>query len=207
MSPSWGLVALVDRLRSAVPLVVVGALAAYTWWLVQSAPGADRDSRPKPPISEPDYQLSHATIERFDAQGRRVSMLRGIEINHFADGDRLVIQELNLVAETPQGQHLQAMAREGSYRGVSAVVNLQGQARVTARPGPDATGRAAQGPVVFEGEALALDTRAHQLASLRPIRLSSPDGVMTGASLSHDARTGITVVGGRVRGHFNGGRR
>lgn len=193
------IVLLVAQVQSALPLLVVGALAAYTWWLVQSTPGAGGAPRREAPLTAPDYVLNGATVERVDAQGQRVSLLRGQAMSHFADGDRLLVDDLQLLARNPQNQSVQARARQGRYVGREDVVDLLGSARVVATPAP---GSRVVGPLVFEGEALRVDMTNHVLSSSRPVRLSSPAGELRGSSLRHDARVGVSVVGGRVTGSY-----
>ncbi|HET6788482.1 MAG TPA: hypothetical protein VFH49_11005, partial [Aquabacterium sp.] len=76
-------VVLVAQFQAALPLLVLGGLAGYTWWLVQSAPGTGGAAHHEPPATAPDYELMGATVERFDVQGQRVSLLRGAAMSHF----------------------------------------------------------------------------------------------------------------------------
>lgn len=189
----------VARVQSALPLVGVALLAGYTWWLVQSAPGTSSSGSAQVPPSVPDYVMEQATIERFDAAGQTMSILQGRNISHYVNGDRLVVQVLNLSALDADGQHLQASASEGRYTGESSEIDLAGHVQVTVTPTPQ---KHAQGPVVFDGDALSVNTETRQLRSDKPVRLSSAQGVIHGSSLTHDARTGISQVGGRVSGRL-----
>jgi lipopolysaccharide export system protein LptC len=197
----WSRAALmvVAQVQAAVPLLLIGGLAAYTWWLVQSTPDGSQQARREPPASTPDYVLGEAVVERFDAAGRRVSVLRGQSMSHFVSGDRLQVQHLQLVAQDPKGQHVQATAKEGRYLGTGSVVDLIGGAHVTATP---ASGAPVTSPVVFDGEALTVEVDQHVLSSSRPVHLTHANGDLHGSSLRYDARSGISVVGGRVTGSY-----
>lgn len=195
------LIPVVARVQSALPLVAVAGLAAYTWWLVQSAPGSVDQPGSHAPEGVPDYVLVRASVERFDAAGQTTSVLQGQSISHYLEGDRVVVKGLHLSALDPQGQALVALASEGQYRGSEAVVDLAGQARVTVTP---KSSPQSQGPVVFEGNALTVDTQRKLLRSDQPVRLSSAQGVVNGSSLQHDARTGISQLGGRASGRLQG---
>lgn len=188
-----------DQVRTALPLVAVAGLAAYTWWLVQSVPGLGMGQQNATAPSTPDYILGDATVERFDPQGQRVSVMRGDAIVHYMEGDRLEVRQLRLVAQDPQGQVLQATAREGRYGGDSAVIDLVGGARVVATGG---TVGKVQGPATFEGEVLSINTRTRQLRSNRPVLLTTPQGTVRGSTLSYDATQGFTTMGGRVSGRL-----
>ncbi|HIV71660.1 MAG TPA: LPS export ABC transporter periplasmic protein LptC [Candidatus Aquabacterium excrementipullorum] len=189
----------IDQVRSAVPIVVLGGLAAYTWWLVQSVPSGDDAARAAVPPSIPDYVLADGLVERFDATGRRISVLRGKTMKHFPEGDRMVVSDLHVVAQDEQGQHVTARALEGLYQGDDAVVNLLGQAHVVATP---VAPNQARGPIVFDGEEFTLYTDARRVVSKKPVRVTSPEGVVNGSSLDYDAATGLTQLGGRVSGRL-----
>lgn len=193
------LVLVIDQVRAALPIAVLAGLAAYTWWLVQSVPSEDDSSRAAVPPTIPDYVLADAMVERFDLSGRRISVLRGKTMTHYAEGDRLVVNDLHMVAEDAKGQHLTARAIEGVYLGDDAIVNLKGQAHVVAT---SAAPNQARGPVVFDGEELALHTDTRRVTSRQPVRLVSPEGVVNGSNLDYDARSGLTQVGGRVSGRL-----
>lgn len=185
--------------QSLLPMAVVAGLAAYTWWLVQSAPRPEAAARAELPASVPDYVLERAQVERVDAQGRRASLMTGTAMRHYQAGDRLEVEGLNLIAEDATGQWLKATSRHALYEGLGAQVTLTQGAHVQARPAP---GARAPGPLVFEGQELTVDMDRRVLTSSRPARLTSPDGRLMGSRLRHDARTGITDVGGRVTGAF-----
>jgi lipopolysaccharide export system protein LptC len=193
------IVVVVARVQAALPILVVAALSGYTWWLVQSTPKPTDQHGSEAPMGVPDYVLGRATVERFDAQGRTVSVLQGQSIEHVPSGDRVLVDGMRLSALDTKGQLLQAHAARGDYSGDSALVRLQGQAQVVITPAPTAH---AQGPVVFEGEAFSINTDTRVLHSDKPVRLRSEQGVVQGASLHHDARAGVSVLGGRVSGHL-----
>jgi LPS export ABC transporter protein LptC len=190
---------LLARLQSGLPVLGVAALAAYTWWLVQSAPGAVHDAGSKPSDSLPDYVMERATVERFDAKGQAISVLQGESISHYLSGDRVVVRGLHLSAVDAKGQQLLAQASEGHYLGDSSVVDLLGHAHVSVTP---VTSRRAHGPVVFDGDALSVNTETRLLHSDKPVRVSSAQGEIRGGSLRYDAKAGISQVGGRVTGRL-----
>ncbi|MDE2401036.1 MAG: LPS export ABC transporter periplasmic protein LptC [Burkholderiales bacterium] len=195
-----------DQVRAAVPMVLVAGLAAFTWWLVQSAPKlAGPDSVAKV-SSAPDYELHQARVERYNAQGRLMAILDGQDMRHFADGDRLEIDAVQLSARNEEGQRVHAVAREGLANGVAEVVVLQGGAHVVATPASVVTvGKAMLGssPIVFEGERLQIDTRERRISASQPIKVTNAQGQVTAGEMTHDERTGITQLSRQVRGHYD----
>jgi lipopolysaccharide export system protein LptC len=197
---------LLDRAQSAVPMVLLSSLAGFTWWLVQSAPRLGGPSPVAQASSSPDYELSKARVERYSPQGRLMAILDGQTMRHFADGDRLEIDAVQLSARDPKGQHVQAVAREGQANGSTDTVVLHGGARVVATPasGAAVNGRLMdQSPVVFEGEVLRVNTRDRLVSSELPVKITHAQGQLQGGNLQYDERTGIALLGNRVHGRYN----
>lgn len=192
----------VDQAARLAPILGVGALAAYTWWLVQSAPSAGGGRGVKAPSTVPDYVLQQAVIERFDEQGKRVSVLRGDRMSHVVQGDALTVEQPRLVGLDATGQQINAVAKLGHYLATDDQVDLQGQAKVVMR-GMDK----AQGPLMFEGEAVAIDVRQRQIHSDLPVVITRIDGVVRASAMHHNGQTGITDLSGRVQGQLVAQRR
>lgn len=186
-----------DQATRLAPIVVVGGLAAYTWWLVQSSPSVGSGRGLKVPSTVPDYVLQHAVIERFDAAGKRISVLRGDRMTHVVQGDTLTVEQPRMLGLDASGQQVNAQAKLGRYMATDELVDLQGQARVVLLGGGPQ-----KGPLTFEGEALSVDVRQRLLASQQPVRITRPDGVVQASTMRHDGNTGITDLGGRVRGRM-----
>lgn len=186
--------------RAAMPLVAVAGVAAYTWWLVQSVPGPDGDDAAVSPPSAPDYVLTKATVERFDPLGRRLSVMEGEVMTHYLEGDQLVVDKLRLSAhQSAGGQQVDALARQGRYRGLDSILELTGDARVTVSGGASPR---SQGPATIEGQSLRVHTGTRLVTSSQPVRLTTPQGTIRGSSLSHDGVQGLTSLGGRVSGRL-----
>lgn len=184
-----------DQATRLAPIVVLGGLAAYTWWLVQSTPVVGSGRGLKAPSTVPDYVLNQAVIERFDDEGTRVSVLRGDRMSHVVQGDRLTVDEPRMVGLDADGQQINAQARLGHYQATEQQVDLHGQARVVLHG--DGGKR---GPITFEGESLSVDVPQRQMVSDRPVVITRTDGVVRASAMHHDGKTGITDLAGRVRG-------
>ena len=191
-----------EQLRSAIPIVVVAGMAAFTWWLVQSTPKGSSTRPAAQASSSPDYELEQARIERFDAQGQLVAVLDGRAMRHYAQGDRMEIDAVQLSARDASGRRLQALARQGLADGVTEVVTLKGGAHVVAMAASGATGLTAS-PLTFDGEVLRIDTKAQKLSSDQPVRLVHQAGVVRGGSMVHNRATGITELNQRVTGYYD----
>lgn len=205
MSTSRWLTAL-DHARSAVPMVLLSGLAAFTWWLVQSAPSLDGARPAAKASSSPDYELQKARIERYNPDGRLIAILDGQAMRHYVDGDRLEIDAVQLSARDLQGQHVQGVARQGQANGSQNTVVLHGSARVVATPASGATvkgQRVDQSPVVIEGEMLSFNTRDRVVSSALPVKITHAQGQMQGGNLRYEEGTRVGQLGNRVHGRYD----
>ncbi|RZI81266.1 MAG: LPS export ABC transporter periplasmic protein LptC [Rubrivivax sp.] len=204
MNKRWLVV--LDQAQSAVPMVLLAGLAAFTWWLVQSAPKPEGATPAAQASSSPDYELQNARVERYSPQGQLIAVLDGQAMRHFTDGDRLEIDAVQLSARDPKGQHLQAVARQGEASGDTDTVVLHGGAHVVATPasGTAVGGRRVdQSPMVFDGEVLRVNTRDRLVTSELPVKITHAQGQLQGGNLRHEESTGITLLGNRVHGRYN----
>jgi lipopolysaccharide export system protein LptC len=186
-----------DQATRLSPIVVVGGLAAYTWWLVQSTPAVGSGRGLKAPSTVPDYVLQQAIIERFDEDGMRVSVLRGDRMSHVVQGDTLTVEQPRMVGLDADGQQVNAQAKLGHYMATDDHVDLLGQAHVVLHGDGQK-----KGPLTFEGESLSVDVHQRLLNASQPVRITRPDGVVQASAMHHDGNTGITDLSGRVRGRI-----
>lgn len=196
MNPRWWLV--LERAQASLPVLAAAGLAGFTWWLVQSSPKDEGPPRAAQVSSAPDYELQEARVARFDASGRLEAVVDGQVMRHYAEPDRLLIDQVLLLGRDEQGQGLRATARQGEANQSTEVVTLRGGALVVATPTVGKPG----GPVHFQGETLSVDTRERVVSSKQPVTLSQDGNVVHGQSLRHDERTGVTALGGRVTGRY-----
>lgn len=113
-----------------LPLAVMALLAAGTGWLVKQSPAPDGPTVPIPPRHQPDYEMQGFELQRFDAQGQPQAWVRGDELRHYPDTDRIEIDGVHLRARNTAGQWLvvQAARAEGPRDG--SVLQLSGQVRL-----------------------------------------------------------------------------
>lgn len=201
MNQRWWL--WLERAQATVPLLAVAGLAGFTWWLVQSSPKEGGAQRPAQVSSAPDFELDKARVARFNAQGRIEAVLDGTQMRHYPDTDRLQIDQLVLSARDDKGTGLKASSRLGEADHKAELVTLSGGARVTALPAADQGGGLRNRPVHFLGEGLRIDTRTRVVSSSDPVLIQQQGSEVHAQTLRYDDQTGITDLGGRVRGHYD----
>lgn len=196
MNPRWWLV--LERAQAALPVLVAAGLAGFSWWLVQSSPKEGGAPRPAQVSSSPDYELHQARVARFDAQGRLEAVLDGQAMRHHPSTDTLHIDQLVLSARDHQGQGLHAVSRRGVADHSAEVLTLTGGAQVVAFP----AGPRPASPVRFSGEGLRVDMHQRVVSSELPIMLTQDHSQIQAQSMRYTEATGITELGGRVRGRY-----
>lgn len=200
MNARWWL--LLERAQATLPLLAVAGLAGFSWWLVQSSPKEGGGKAPALAASTPDFELQKARVARFNAQGRIEAVLDGETMRHYPDTDRLQIDQLTLSARDEKGQGLKAVSRRGEADRKAEVVTLSGGARVTATPPAEPGMGLRASPTHFTGEGLRIDTRTRQVSSSEPVLLQQQGSQIRAQNMHYDDNTGITELGGRVRGHY-----
>lgn len=188
---SWG-----HRLRQGVssylPLLLMGLLAASTWWLVKNTPQGDGPAPDKPPREAPDYTMTGFSITRFSPEGRVVLRIAGDALRHFPMTDRLEIEGVRIHAIGPDGRTTEATARRALANGDGSEVQLLGGAQVISQ---------LQGAEVLEvqGEFLHAFLRFERLRSHLPVRLRHGGTETRAGGLDYDHLQQQLQLNGPVR--------
>jgi len=195
------------RAQSAAPLVLAAVMAGFTWWLVVSSPQTEEARAPEPDRGTPDYELAHARLARFDAQGRLEAVVDGDLMRHYPVNQTVKIDAMRLAMRHPDGRRMLAQAREGEWSEGLGLASLVGEADVRLADAgvllpADAAEAAALGEGVtrIQGERLDMDTRARVLTSQQPVTVLREGSVVRAQTLRHDEPAGLTQLGGRVQG-------
>lgn len=188
-------VRLYDALTAYLPLLLMVALALFTWWLVRNAPRESTAREAAPPRSTPDYTMEGFSIQRFASDGRLKMRIEGSRMRHFPDVDRVELDEITLRAYGPDGRETVATARRALANGDGTEVQLQGGARVVGRT-------PAGEPVQIESDFLHAFVDTERVRTHLPVRMTVGRNEMRAAGLEYDnlARTG--VLAGPIRGVF-----
>lgn len=196
-----------EGLSASLPVLLMAALAAATWWLVRNTPKVD-DARPAAARRhEVDYDMQHFRTRRYVAGGRLQTLVEGREMRRYADDGSIEIDDVRLHAMDDGGRRYNGEARLGSADADLRVVQLTGQAKVRReamvhQDADDAQARRDDGPLQINGEELWMDTQTQRMRSQRPVTLISDDGRMDAGTLDYDGAAGLTLLGRRVRGSY-----
>lgn len=181
-----------DILSNVLPLLLMGALALATWWLVRHAPPSLETRGVRAPREEPDYVMQAITLQRYTAEGRLRLQIEGRELRHLPMTDRIEIDEATVRAYTPDGRETVGTARRLVADAKGAEVLLSGGARIT---GVTARGVSAE----IEGEALRLFPKEERVRSESRVRLRIGGDTVEAGGVEYTQRAGLVELSGPIR--------
>lgn len=184
-----------DALSAYLPLLLMAALAVFTWWLVKHSPAPQRPAETMAVRHEPDYTMSRFALERFDAQGRLKVRIEGARLQHFPDTDRIEIDGVRISAVAPDGRVSLATAQRALSNGDGSEVQLMGGAEVISS---DHSGR----PLHMRGEFLHAFLVTEQVRSHLPVQVLLAGAELNAGGLDYDHGQRRLALLGPVRAVF-----
>jgi lipopolysaccharide export system protein LptC len=182
-----------------MPLLMMGALALGTYWLVRNTPIFSSTEVVKEVSHEVDYFMQNFTIKTFDESGNLKSEIAGTQARHFADTDILEIDQARILSINLKGQLTTATANRAYSNGDGSEVQLTGNARVIRDASRGAQGREAP-RLEFRGEFLHAFLNEERVQSHKPVLLIRGADQFTGNVFSYNNLDQVAVLTGRVRG-------
>lgn len=194
---AWGRVW--DRVSIYLPLMLMGALALGTYWLVRNSPILGTPQAVKTTKHEVDYFMRQFTIKSFDDAGLLKSEVNGAEARHYVDTDILEIDQPRIRSVGDQGRLIISTGNLALSNGDGSEVQLLGNARVV-REAVQNADRSVLPRMEFAGEFLHAFVNEERVKSHKPVVLTRGADKFTGDTLSYSNVTGIAELKGRVKG-------
>lgn len=184
---------LLDRLVTWSPVLLLGGLAALTYWL-------DAQIQPPPPRidgssrHDPDLFVENLRGTSFDAEGRPRQLLAAQRAEHFPDDQTVALTGLALSVTDPDRPRLSVSADRGTVAGDRETMTFEGNVRglrearpstAAARPGE------VEGPVKLSTEFLRVVPKKGLAETDRPVTIEEPRGIIhsVGIKLDNEAKT------------------
>ncbi|MDP4301130.1 LPS export ABC transporter periplasmic protein LptC [Leptothrix discophora] len=183
------------KLPQYLPVLLLGAIAAATGWLVRQTPSGDEAPSVAIAASEPDYEMRGFSVQHYTRTGPAQGVIEGDRVRHFPATDQLVIDGARVRWTDAAGHLVRAAAPRAVAEGDGSRVRLEGGARVEREPV-----EGEPGPLVFTSEVMVFDTRAGRIRSDLPVRLSLGESRFDASTLDYDHTSRVVVLDGRVRG-------
>lgn len=188
-----------DSMAIYMPLLMMGALALGTYWLVRNTPIFSTPEAAKEASHEVDYFMHKFTVKTFDEGGKLKSEIYGIEGRHFPDTDILEIDQARIRSINVEGRITTATANRAYSNGDGSEVQLTGNALVVREASQDASGKETP-RMEFRGEFLHAFLNEERVKSHKPVLLIRGADQFTGDTFAYDNLDQVANLKGRVRG-------
>lgn len=182
-----------------MPLLLMGALALGTYWLVRNTPSFSAPEVAKEVSHEVDYFMHNFTVRSFDESGKLKSEIQGSQARHFPDTDILEIDQVRMRSINPQGLVTTATALRAYANSDGSEVQLSGNARVVREASQRPDGKPAP-RLEFRGEFLHVFVNEERVQSHLPVVLIRGADQFTGNTFSYSNLDQVALLSGRVRG-------
>ena len=188
-----------DRASLYLPIILTGALALGTYWLVRNAPRLVQPTAKQAPTHEPDFFMRDFTVKNFLPDGSLRSELSGKEGRHYPDTDTLEVDQVRVRSISPEGLVTHATADRGLSNGDGSEIQLFGNAVVIRDAAVTASGRPMP-RLEFRGEFLHAFVNTERVKSNKPVTLIRGSDRFIADSMDYDNLSGVANLNGRVRG-------
>jgi lipopolysaccharide export system protein LptC len=187
-----------DGMAIYMPLLLMGALALGTYWLVRNTPMLSTPDATKEVGHEVDYFMHKFTVKTFDESGKLKSEIYGIDARHFADTDILEIDQAQIRSINLEGHVTTATGNRAYVNGDGSEVQLTGNA-VVVREAKVAAGGKETPRMEFRGEFLHAFLNDERVKSHKPVVLIRGADQFTGDTFAYDNLDQVADLKGRVR--------
>jgi lipopolysaccharide export system protein LptC len=188
-----------ERLMLSLPLLVMGALALGTYWLVRTMPDSTGAEVQRSPTHEPDYFMQGFSVKTFDALGRVRSEVIGEKARHYPDTKWLEIDNIRIRSFDERGRLTTATAKQGLTNESVTEVQLIGNAVVVREAVTDVSNKAAP-RMEYRSEFLHAFMTTERVKSHKPVELLRGNDRFTANSLDFDNIKQVFQLRGIVRG-------
>ena len=191
-----------DRLVAWSPVLMLGALAALTYWLdaqVQPPP-ARRDGSMR---HDPDLFLQDFKAITFDARGLPRETLSAARAEHFPDDQSAELATPKLSLSEPGRPTLTITANRGRIDGDRNHGDFTGDVRVDREADPaSAKDGGPGGPVQVATESLHVIAKEQRVETDQPVTIQETRGIIRGKGLEFDNKARTVRIKSRVSGTF-----
>lgn len=200
MNTAWLLIRrLADRFAIYLPVLLMGALALGSYWLVRNAPVVQVSAADKPLNHEADYFLRKFSVKTFTPQGKLKHELFGGQAKHFADTDTIEIDNIRIHNYNEVGRLTTVTsANRAISNGDSSEVQLFGKAISVREAALDANG-VMQPKMEFKGEFLHTFVNEERLKSHLPIAIRRGNSEFNAETLDYNNLDRVINLQGRVK--------
>ena len=188
-----------ERFLLYLPLMVMGALALGTYWLVRSTPAPEVAQVERVRGHEPDYFMHGFSIKTYDPAGNMRSEVQGDDARHYTDTKWIEIDHIRIRSFDSQGRLTTASALHGLTNDSGSEVQLMGNAVVVREADKDASGKLIP-RMEYRGEFLHAFMDREVVKSHLPVELIRGTDHFTADRMDFDNVDQVMQLHGRVHG-------
>lgn len=214
---------LLRYLLGYLPVLLMGLLAAFTWWLVKNTPVAAEVKTVALPPQTVDYAMTGFVLSSYGPQGALRSRIEGELMQHYPATDTVEVQEVRLRSVDDAGRLMLGSAERAQSNADSTQVRLMGAARVSREAAPNGSGNgkgngsgngngnggrsaSAAGRIEIRSEFLEILSAEQRVRSHLPVTLIMDNGELRAGAIDYSRRDRVAELGGRVTGQLRPGK-
>lgn len=190
--------ALQDRIVAWSPALLLGALAAMTYWL-------DAQVRAPPPKfdgsgrHDPDLFIENFKATSFDDQGRVQQALMAMAARHYPDDDSTELDGPEITFNDPGKPRLTVTADKASISGDRERVDFSGHVKGVRDASSDT---ARDGPTTISSEYLQVLPKEDKIVTDKAVTIADPRGIINATGMEYDNKSKTIKLRSRVSGQF-----
>ena len=189
-----------DRLVAWSPVLLLGGLAALTYWLdAQVQMPARRDDGSS--RHDPDLYIERFSAVSFDVDGRVRQMLAATRAEHFPDDGSVDLLAPSLELTDPGMPRITVRADTGRVTGDREIITLSGQVRATRDAAPaTARDKTPVSEATFATEVLRVIPKEARAETDKPVTVEEARGIIQGVGMILDNKARTVRIKSAVRG-------
>ena len=195
--------ALVDRLIAWSPVLLLGSLAALTYWLDAQVqlPAARRDGSSR---HDPDLFLVNFRAVNYDESGKPRESLAAVRANHFPDDETTELSKPRIRITQADKPPFEVTSDRAKISGDREHAYFTGNVQATREAENAATtkGREAAGPLTLSTEYLHVIPKQEKADTDRAVTIREPRGIIEAVGLELDNKTKTLKLKSKVQGSF-----
>jgi lipopolysaccharide export system protein LptC len=189
-----------DRLVAWSPVLLLGSLAALTYWLNSQIrvgePAFDGSSR-----HDADVFVENFKAINLDKDGRVRQALAARRADHFPDDDNTALVDPRIAFTDPDKPRLDVSSDRATVTGNREHAYFEGHVKAVREPAVQPGGKS-EGPVTFESEFLHVIPKEDRIVTDRAVTISEPRGTINATGLEYDNKTKVLKLKSKVSGQI-----
>ena len=197
---------LLDRLVAWSPVLLLGGLAALTYWL---------DAQVQPPPAHADAAKRHAAdifidnfrAQSFDTEGRLREAIGAQRAQHYADDGAIDFASPTITITDPDQPRIVVTSEAGTLSADHETVNFKGNVRATRdAPSPGATDdKDKTGPITVLADTLRVQPKRGIASTDGPVTIEETRGIIRAVGMQLDNQAHTVKLDSAVRGTLQPG--